>query len=1034
MARKVVLLVIALVSASTIVRAQAPAPGRVVGRVATTDGNRPIPGVTVVVIGAGRGAVTDSAGRYTVANVPAGPRRVQARRIGFISVTQPVTVPAGDAATLNFSLVSSPIELQEIKTVGYGTQEARTVTGAVASVSAEKLKDIPTADPAKAIQGRIPGVEVVASNNEPGSAMQVRIRGVRSLTASNEPLYVVDGIPISGGIQDFNPQVIESIDVLKDAAATAIYGSRGANGVILVTTKKGPAGGGAHSQYSLDTYYGRQSAVRVLQMMDMYQYTRMLQDGALYNNGAMNGDSSVAKVLAGQSFVNGVPKKLYAYNNGIQTNWFDAVLQNSAQKSFQGALIGSTGDTRYNVSGNYFGQGGLIPGQGYNRGAAFASVDRTGGRLRVGLSANVARANQDIGESGAAFGYTAAMTPFGAIYNYTNPDSAGLYDPRPDDDQLNINPLLENQSFVRQRTTNRVFGSVFGELQLAEGLSFRTNFGPDLTNVSEGCYNNPWTHGPCANPGANSQNQGAPPQAFLRNAYDFAYTLDNLIQFTRNLGTAHHVELTGLYSIQHDRAYRDSMYASNLPYSTQLWYDLGSGTAGQQLSGTSEWALRSYMGRLNYTLLDRYSVSFTGRADGSSRLAPGHKWAFFPSVGLAWQIGDEPFMKRFSMIDMLKLRGSYGTTGNTSINPYATQGLLTPRIYSFGSTAVRGYRPGSIPNPDLGWEKTDQTDVGLEYAMFGNRVSGSFDAYRANTHDLLLNQALPVSSGFTQTLQNVGSTRNTGVEIGISTVNLENWHGLRWSSDINWNHQKNEITALQSGTTQNLLNVWFVGQPINLCNPAACADPQHAVFYDYTSQGVWQFADTVLMKQLNATGSTFKVGQPRVADINGDGKIDANDRSIIGTSYPKWTGSLANRFSYGGWDLSGLITAKWHYTFIDGTPRGMNGRNGNIVMDYWTPTNPTNANPAPQVPNSGNAWQYQSTMLYTDGSHWRIRNITLGYTASTGLAQRIGAASLRLYGTAQDPYIHTSYAGTDPEVFGSAPTVRTLLVGTNITW
>jgi hypothetical protein len=252
--------------------------------------------------------------------------------------------------------------------------------------------------------------------------------------------------------------------------------------------------------------------------------------------------------------------------------------------------------------------------------------------------------------------------------------------------------------------------------------------------------------------------------------------------------------------------------------------------------------------------------------------------------------------------------------------------------------------------------------------------------------------------------------------------------------DLNWTHNENQITALQSGTTQNLLNVWFVGQPINLCNPAACGDPQHAVFFDYTSQGVWQYADTVLMKQFNANGSTFKVGQPRVADINGDGKIDANDRGIVGTSYPKWTGSLSNRFTYGGWDLSSLISAKWKYTFIDGTPRGMNGRNGVAQINYWTPTNPTNENPAPQIPNSGSDWQYHSTMYYLDGSHWRIRNITLGYATVANLASRIGASNLRLYVTAQDPYVHSSYAGNDPEVGGSAPTIRTLLVGTNITW
>jgi TonB-linked SusC/RagA family outer membrane protein len=761
----------------------------------------------------------------------------------------------------------------------------------------------------------------------------------------------------------------------------------------------------------------------------MQQYTRMLQDGAFYNNGALNGDTTLAKVLAGQSFVGGIPKRLYAFNNNIQTDWFNTVLQDSHQNSFQGSLMGSSPDTRYTASGNYFDQGGLIPGQGYRRGSGFASLDHDAGRLHVGVSTNVGRIYQDIGESGGAFGYTAAMQPYGRPLNYTNPDSAGLFDPRPDDDQLNINPLLENQSFVRQRTTNRIFGSAFAELQLFEGLSYRVNFGPDISGVTEGCYNDPWTHGPCANPGANSQNQGAPPQAFLRSSTDYTYTLDNLLQLNRDIGGKQHVEITGLYSIQEDRFNRDSLYASVLPYNTQLWYDIGSGTAGQQSSAYSQWQLQSYMARINYTLLNRYTLSATGRQDGSSRLATGHKWAFFPSLGLSWQVGDESFMRRFTWLNMMKLRSSYGTTGNTSINPYATQGLLTPRVYTFGSTQVRGYRPGAIPNPDLGWEKTDQADVGLEFATFNNRLSGSIDGYRARTHDLLLNQALPATSGFTQTLLNVGSTQNTGVEIGISTANLQNFHGWTWTSDINYARSINKITGLQSGSVSNPLNNWYVGSPIQIPN-----DGQHQVFFDYQSLGVWQYADTVLMKQFNANGATFKVGQPRVADINGDGKINADDRIIIGTTYPAWTGSFANRISYGGLDISGLVQVKWHYTIADGTPRGMNGRNGNVVQDYWTPTNPTNANPAPQVPNSGSSWAYQSSMYYADGSNWRIRNITLGYTLHQSIAGRIGASSLRIYGTAQDPYVHTSYAGTDPEVGGAAPTIRTLLIGTNIAW
>ena len=293
------------------------------------------------------------------------------------------------------------------------------------------------------------------------------------------------------------------------------------------------------------------------------------------------------------------------------------------------------------------------------------------------------------------------------------------------------------------------------------------NFGPDYTALNDGCYNGPWTHGNCANLGANSTNQGQPPQAGDFSQEDFTYTLDNILRLNKTLGGIHQFDITGLYSIQRDHFTKDSLYASNLPYPTQLWYDLGSGTAGNEVSRISEWALQSYMARVNYTLFDRYSLSGTVRSDGSSRLAPGHKWATFPSIGLAWQVGDEPFFRNIRSISALKLRGSYGSTGNTAISPYQTEGTLQARIYTFGGTRVQGYKPGSIPNPDLSWERTDQKDIGLDYALFNSRISGTIDWYNMKTHDLLLTELLPVTSGFASTLQNVGSTKNTGYEVVV---------------------------------------------------------------------------------------------------------------------------------------------------------------------------------------------------------------------------------------------------------------------------
>ena len=710
---------------------------------------------------------SDTAGRFVVTGVPVGPHTVLARGIGFASANATVTVVAGEAVSVTLTLNPTAAQLNPVVVVGYGTEDRRDLTGSVATVQAAQLRDIPTPDPMKALQGRVAGVDIEASSNEPGAAMSVHIRGIRSLRASNDPLYVVDGIPITGNIQDFNPQMIESIDVLKDAAATAVYGSRGANGVILVTTKKGPQDGHMHSTYSADLYYGSQNPLQLIPMMNLQQYVHYMQDAA-----AANGqDTSLAKVFPSA-------KDQFAIAHDITTDWQRAVLRNGMQRNAQGGLTGSSPDTRYSVSGNYFDQLGVIPGQGYTRGSGFASVDHTSDRFHIGLSANASRINTDQGEGGGAYGYALAMTPLGRPTNFMNPDSAGLLDPRPDDDPLNINPVLEAQSVVRQQVVNRIFGSAFAEYQIADGLTYRMNFGPDISQLDNGCFNGPWTHGTCANLGANSSNQGQPPQAGEFTQQDFAYTLDNLVHFNRAFGSAQRLDLTGLYSLQHDHFTKDSLYATQLPYTTQLWYDLGSGTAGNETSRISEWMLESYMGRANYTLLDRYTVSVTGRTDGSSRLAPGHKWAFFPSTGLAWQLGEESFMRNYAFLNSLKLHASYGTTGNTAINPYSTEGTLASRLYTFGTTRVQGYKPGSIPNPDLGWEKTDQSDVGMDFSVINDRITGTIEGYRMNTHNLLLTQLLPVTSGFTSTLQNVGATRNTGVELSFSTLNIRNWRGL----------------------------------------------------------------------------------------------------------------------------------------------------------------------------------------------------------------------------------------------------------------
>ena len=485
--------------------AQSPT-GVVRGTIKDGVSQRPVPGASVSVEGTSLGAVTNAEGSYSLLNVPAGAQVLRATAIGYDVGRQNVTLTAGQTLVTDFTMVraATQLEVMSVTVTGYGQQTRRDVTGAISEVSSEKMKDIPTHDPMKALQGLVPGVEIVANSNEPGASMQVRVRGIRSMASQrNEPLFVVDGIPINGGIEDFNPAIIDKISVLKDASATAIYGSRGANGVVLVTTKRG-APGGMQTTWTLDSYYGEQQPVQIIPMMTMNQFVKYLQDAARLNGQ----DTALAKVLQGTSFVPGTTtsKRMYAYQNGIETDWQRAVLRDGLQRNMQAGLNGATADTRFSLSGNYFDQQGMIPGQANTRGTGFASIAHNGSRFRVGASAFVSRSLVEMGIGQGAFGYATAMTPFGRPFNYTNPDSAGLFDPRPDDDQLNINPLLEAQSMIREQQNTRVFGSIFGELRVTDGLTYRVNFGPDYSMQSLGCYNDPWTHVPCSNPGANSAN------------------------------------------------------------------------------------------------------------------------------------------------------------------------------------------------------------------------------------------------------------------------------------------------------------------------------------------------------------------------------------------------------------------------------------------------------------------------------------------------------------------------------------------------
>ncbi len=1009
--------------------AQAQQTGRVLGTVVNDQG-QPVASASVLVQGTRIGVVTGVDGKYVIPGVPTGTRTIVATLIGYGNATQVVNVQAGGSVVANFRLTVKAVELQGVVAVGYGTQQRRTVTGAVSTVKAAQITEIPTDNVMKAIAGRVAGVDVTLGSSSntagggtsfiPGAGVAVRIRGVRSITASNDPLYVVDGVPIAGGIGDFNPEDIVSIDILKDAAATAVYGSRGANGVVLITTK-GAGTGGVQTQFTANASWAAQGVYGLPTMMNNDQYVATLEAAAAYLGMAPG---------AGKATLTNVAQAAYAA--GQHTDWQSLIKRTAQQRNFQLGMNGISGNTRFNLSGQYYDQTGTAVGLDFNRITGTASLDHTQGRLRLGITSNFAHSLQTVNGGEGLWGAARQQTGFGVPY-----DSAGALITNPDGDPLAYNPLKLVQGRLSQNRRDRLFASAFGTLKLLEGVDLRVNFGPDYTGRNTGDYT-----GPDVQFGGASYRSGR-----YQSWSTFQYILDNMLQVNRDIGQIHHVDATLLYGIQRFREVYTNQQANHIPYDEALYYSLGQGDQFNLGTQLTERALQSMMGRVVYTLMDRYTVSGALRRDGASQLAPGHKWTTFPTVGVAWQVGDEPFMKGFDWLSTLKLRGSWGKTGNSAIDAYQTQGALSSGKINFGSNGVSEYQPNynNPANPNLGWEKTTQTDAAVEYGVLANRITGSIDFYRQDTNDLLMTRSLPGTTGYGRTLQNIGSTRNQGLEFQLSTINLQSWHGLRWQTDINWTTNSNKVTglAVYSDTSAcpaaaprcDATNGWFVGFPINTggqtdplnSNGAFTGDQYRRQWYDYKVLGVWQ---TDQAAEAAKFGS--KPGQLHIQDTNGNGKIDPLDKVLQGSTYPAWTASLYNRFSWKNLDLSALVNIRWHYTIWNPFLPALFGRNGMIAADYWTPSTPVNDNPAPSL--NGLTVAYGNSRGYMDGSHWRISNITLGYTLPQQLAGRFGASSARIYATANQPYIHFKYSYFDPEAFEGGTAYRTLQVGADVSF
>ena len=982
--KKIALCLAALFFASTLVALPSWAQtGSISGTVTSAD-TEPLPGANILIEGTQIGATADAEGQYEISGLDPGTYTVVATFVGYTEQTQEVNVEAGETVTADFELASSTMAMEEVVAIGYGEQERQDVTGAVSSVSPEEIAEVPVTDIGEALQGRVPGAVALDAGGRPGQGVTIRVRGRRSLTASNDPLYVIDGIPLEGGINAINPNDIESIEVLKDASATAIYGSRGANGVVLVTTSRG----GDHG--TIVSYSGRAGISEVLGTPDM-------MTGAEF---------AELKERAGRTFT---PGEQEAIEQGVSTNWPDLLLENGHQQNHHLSVDGGNETTQFAVSGSYFGEGGVIPTQGFERTTVRLNLDHNiSDRFRIGTSTQVSDQTQDWGSN--PYGTALATNPLAEPY-----DEDGDLVFQPGADPLIFNPLIDLQgnAFIDERSRFRVFGNLFAEIDILDNLNYRVNFGPDYQDYTRGVFQASRT----------TARQGGEAYAEKNEEQHFTYTFENILSYEQDLGDIHSLNATGLFSIQESNHEWTDVAASGLPYENQLFHNIGSASTIENTgSRLEDWGLMSFMGRANYQLMDRYLLTVTGRYDGSSRLSDEKKWGFFPSIALGWRISEEPFMGDQNVFSNLRLRVSYGVAGNTSIDPYQTRGSLARTIYSFSSEPGYGYRPGQLANEDLQWETSATTNIGLDFGLWEDRLTGSIEVYQINTSNLLLERNIPITSGFNSVFQNIGETRNRGIEIGISSANF-NGPEFIWTTDLVLGSNREEIVSLYGTGENDIGNQWFIGEPLT-------------VWYDYDKVGIWQEDEAE-----EAASYDQEPGEIHVRDVNGDGMINEQDRVITGTDMPLVTASLSNSFSYKGFDLSFLLFGSFGHTIYNNfevANSTMQGRYNNLDVDYWTPSNPTNEHP--RADGSREFPLYSGSRGYMPGDFVKVRNIRLGYDVPSSLLENnLGlSTSMNIYLNVQTPFVFSPLeGGLDPEQYGGeitsdVPTTRLYTIGVDL--
>jgi len=999
--------------------------------------NQPIIGASVVIKGTTHGVQTDAEGKFYFQT---GQKFPYTLIVSYIGYKKAEIIVEKNPITIN--LKEERQELDELVVVGYGSQKRKDITGSVASVPKANLSQV-TSSADNLLRGAISGVVVTQSSGRPGASSSVRIRGGNSITAGNEPLYVVDGILIyndnnnsSAGVSfagasvnvlsTINPADIESIEVLKDASATAIYGSRGANGVVIITTKKGTKG---QDNISYQGYFGVQSVSKKLDLMNASQWASLRNDVQ-------------ASIGQAPSFS---AAQIEAFKTSGGSDWQSAAFVRAAPvQNHQLSFSGGDERSRYAVSAGYFDQEGTVIGSDFKRISLRINYEKNYSQnFKFGVNANYSNSvSNGVGTNNAggrnpnplvSVALTAPVVPIkneDGSYNVTNnpyATSVNGYVP---------NPINDLENTINETKINRILTSLFGEYKITKKLTAKVAVSGDVINTKQNYYA----------PANTTNGAGTKGLASVGDRLVSSVLNENTLNYNTTFGENHKFSALGGYTLQYTQGETVTAGANTFVNDANTYNSLQDGVPVKPYSDAFESVLKSWLTRVNYSYKGKYNFTLSARADGSSRFGAESLWGYFPSAGFSWNITDEEFANNIKGVTEAKLRITAGTTGNQEIGNYLSLAQMGSVNYSFGGTLYTGLAPTRLANPDLKWEKTNQYNVGLDLSLLDRKVNFVFDVYYKKTNDLLINVPVPLTSGYATVLQNIGGVENKGIEIGLTTENVRT-KNFSWNSNIVFSANKNKVVSIGNGVDQ-FFPVVPNGSLLQQQPVTVKVGLPLGTFWGYRTNGIFQTQEEVnTQPKINSLANT-RVGDRKYVDTNGDGVITALDKGNLGSSQPKFVGSFSNTISYNDFDLNFSFQGSYGAKIFNALNQQLEistlGTNAAATLeDRWTPTNPSNEIPRASSSPVG----IVSERYVEDASFLRLKLITLGYTLPKSVSSKLGAKSVKFYVSAENLITWTKYTGYDPEVssyeqnnlypgidFGSYPNSRTFISGLNVTF